>query len=153
MIRRLELSDPDMVEQIWHLQHAAYRLEAAAIGLRHTPELPDTFESIAASTDLFFGWITDENEVRAAITIGQDDPKVIAIHRLMIHPEHLRQGFGKAMVRYIIQAYPNANCFVVYAGVRNAPAIRLYESLGFVAKETYKAALGIELIRMSRQNE
>ncbi|MGG4554669.1 MULTISPECIES: GNAT family N-acetyltransferase [Paenibacillus] len=145
MITLLSLRDPEIAEQIWSLQHAAYRLEAQAVGVKHLPPLPDTFESLRNSPDTFYGEVTPEGEVFGAIAVTFKKDEAVEITRLMVHPQHLRQGIGRSLLRHVIGKYPNTALFEVKAGKLNTPAVSLYEQQGFVAAGTLMAIPNVEL--------
>ncbi len=146
MIERLSLQDHDMVEQLWSLQHVAYRLEAAAIGLTEYPPLPETFDSIRSSGEQIYGEVTPDGELLGAIvTAPSTSPECLEITRLMISPEHLRQGIGASLVKYVIDSHPTMRSFIVTAGTLNAPAVSLYRKFGFVPGECVSSAAGASL--------
>ncbi|WP_055105206.1 GNAT family N-acetyltransferase [Paenibacillus ihumii] len=145
MIVPLSLRDPDIVEQIWSLQHAAYRLEAHAVGVRHLPPLPDTLETLANSSESFYGTVTPEGEVLGAVAVARKKEGEVEITRLMVHPQHLRQGIGRSLLRYVIEKYSDTSLLEVKAGTLNAPAVSLYEQQGFIAAGTIMAMSNVEL--------
>lgn len=146
MIMRLSLQDQDVVEQLWSLQHAAYRLEAAAIGLTEVPPLRETFDSIRDSHVQFYGELAEDGELLGAIvTLPASSSNTLEIARLMIHPEHLREGIGASLLDYVITNHPDTPSFVVTAGTRNIPAVSLYRKFGFVPESSVTSALGAEL--------
>ncbi|MBP1906368.1 ribosomal protein S18 acetylase RimI-like enzyme [Paenibacillus turicensis] len=150
MIVPLSLQNADVVEQLWHLQHIAYRLEAIALGLQEYPPLADTFDSIRNSTQSYYGWMDDQEELRGAIAVSDhrenQPPRTIKINRLMVHNDYLRQGIGRSLVQYIVNAYPDLDIEVI-AGAQNIPAISLYQSFGFEQRESYVVESGVRLIR------
>lgn len=152
MIARLPLGDADIVEQIWSLQHQAYRLEARAVGLAEAPPLPDTFDSIRSSGVVFYGVLSEDGELLGAVAVCSETPGVLNITRLMVHPERLRQGIGSSLVQYVLDNHPEAGRFTVAASTQNAAAVALYRRSGFVPAETVSSAAGVELtlFRMER---
>lgn len=145
MIARLPLEDADIVEQIWSLQHQAYRLETRAVGLAEAPPLPDTFDSIRSSGDAYYGVLSEDGELLGAAAVRSEAPGTLDITRLMVHPERLRQGIGSSLVRYVLDNHPEAKRFTVAASSQNAPAVALYRRCGFVPGETVRSAAGVEL--------
>ncbi|MFD1179687.1 GNAT family N-acetyltransferase [Paenibacillus puldeungensis] len=145
MIVKLSLQDPDIVEQLWSLQHTAYRLEAETVGLKDCPPLPDTFDSIRRSRDEFFGSLSEERELLGAIAVVSEIPGTLDITRLMVHSDHLRQGIGGSLLRYVLQNYEGTRTFNVIASTLNPPAVSLYRGYGFVPIKTLPSAAGIEL--------
>ncbi|WP_334076048.1 MULTISPECIES: GNAT family N-acetyltransferase [Paenibacillus] len=147
MIVRLSLHDPDMVEQLWSLQHAAYRLEAAAMGLKEAPPLPETYETIRNSADHFYGMLSTDGELLGAIVTAPVDLSAnsLEITRLMVHPDHLRKGIGASLLKYVIDNHPGIATFSVTAGTRNEPAVSLYRRFGFSLGESVKSIPGARL--------
>ncbi|TYA10254.1 GNAT family N-acetyltransferase [Paenibacillus faecis] len=147
MIVRLSLQNPDTVEQLWSLQHAAYRLEAEAMGLRDVPPLPETFESIRNSDEDFYGVLSADGELLGAIVTAPADTaaNTLEITRLMIHPDHLRKGIGASLLKHVIDHHPEIRTFAVTAGTHNEPAVSLYRKFGFMPGESVKSIPGAGL--------
>lgn len=150
MITKLSLQDPDRVEEIWLLQHKAFRLEASALGLRQIPVLPETLESLAVSSETFFGEISQEDDLLGAIAVHVESTDSLMITRLMIQPAHLRQGIGSRLLEYVLAQHPGIKRFRVYAGRGNEPATALYQKYGFRPVDSCTVDLGIELTLMQR---
>lgn len=145
MIKLLMLKDTDMVEQLWSLQHSAYRLEAKAVGLTETPPLPDTFDSIRTSRDVFFGELSEDDELLGAIAVRDELPGTLEITRLMVHPGHLRKGIGAKLLQYVLTVHRDKQGFTVTASTLNAPAVALYRKFGFQPVKQVNSAAGVEL--------
>lgn len=146
MIVSLSLQDHNIVEQIWSLQHAAYRMEAAAIGLKNAPPLPETFGSLRASEELFFGIVSGDDEVLGAIAVAfSNTPRQVEITRLMIRQDCLRQGIGSRLVQHVLKTFPDADSFSVTAGTGNIPAVQLYRKFGFKPGEIFGSVAGASL--------
>lgn len=153
MIVRLPLQDSDIVEQLWSLQHTAYRLEAEAVGLTEYPPLPDTFDSIRSSRDEFYGELSEDGELLGAIAVLSEVPGTLDITRLMVHPDHLRQGIGNSLLRHVLGNNPRIRGFTVTASSLNAPAVALYRRHGFEPAKKFNSATGVELtlFRLKKQ--
>ena len=132
MIKELSLEDRDTVQQVWSLQHMAYPLEAELIGFSEIPPLLDTFETIRASGETFFGYINEEGDQ-------------VTISRMMVHPGHFRKGIAGSLIRHVLECYQEAPMFTVSTGTRNTPAVTLYEKFGFVRDHAFEVAPGVEL--------
>lgn len=145
VIKQLMLKDADIVEQLWSLQHSAYRLEAQAVGLKETPPLPDTFDSIRTSSEVFFGELTEDEELLGAIAIREELPATLEITRLMVHPDHLRQGIGAQLLQFVLDNHAEKQTFTVTASTLNDPAVALYRKYGFRPVQQVNSAAGVEL--------
>lgn len=148
MIIPLSLHDHEVVEQVWSLQHTAYRLEALAVGLTEYPPLPDTFESLRNITEQFYGYYAeDAGELLGAIATTSSIPSTLGITRLMVHPNYFRQGIGSALLNYVISEHSEMKTIEVTAGTLNVPAVSLYRQYGFIPCGVIMAAPGVELTR------
>ncbi len=144
MIKELSLEDRDTVQQVWSLQHMAYPLEAELIGFSEIPPLLDTFETIRASGETFFGYINEEGDLVGAIAVEPEEDQV-TISRMMVHPGHFRKGIAGSLIRHVLESYKEAPMFTVSTGTRNTPAVTLYEKFGFVRDHAFEVAPGVEL--------
>lgn len=54
-----------------------------------------------------------------------------SLQNISVDPNHQRKGIGRALVNSIFEVYPKAEHVFLEVRVSNAPAISLYESLGF----------------------
>ena len=70
------------------------------------------------------------------------------VDSLVVHPDHFRRGRGEALLGFVMRT-GSAKAFTVETGAANAPAIALYEKLGFVVVGTYRTPVGIEKVRMA----
>lgn len=154
MIRRLDLTRRETAEEIWALQHRAYRLEAKTIGVSGLPPLHDTVASLQRCAERFYGEFDADDLLAGAISYleerdGKDGP-ICVICRLMVDPERLRQGIGSRLVEYVLNDRPHGTVWRVTAESRNAPAIALYENKGFVGQAACQPVSGISMIRFER---
>ena len=70
----------------------------------------------------------------AVIPIGQEvQPLAWVISDMVTHPQHRRQGVGRALLKYMAgEAFRNGGRILyLYTSIDNAPAIELYRATGF----------------------
>ena len=151
VIRELDLSDPVLAEELWALQHAAYRQEARTIGVRDLPPLMETVHSLRNCGETFFGCFSADEELAGAISIKEEQRGERVISRIMVRPDCLRQGIATRILRHVLELAPAGIRFVVNAEARNLPAIRLYERFGFVPAGTFKPAPHLTIIRFEKR--
>ncbi|GIO34192.1 hypothetical protein J2TS6_53330 [Paenibacillus albilobatus] len=145
MITKLSLQDGDMVDQIWRLQHIAYRLEAEKLGFYDIPPLLDTHETLRNCGETFYGCLDEEGELLGAVATKQETPGSLTLMRMMVHPGHFRKGIAGSLIRHVFESHPNVPLFIVSTGAKNEPAVALYLKYGFVPYETFEVAPGVEL--------
>lgn len=151
MFEIIRMKDADAAEEVWALQHAAYRVEAAMIGVADLPPLQDTVESLRQSQETFCGIRGPKGDLLGVIAYEQEQEGRYVICRVMVNPEYFRQGVGSRLLSHLLDAFPCAH-WSVTAEARNLPALGLYEKAGFSRTGAFQPAPGITLVRLERDN-
>ncbi|MCM3786372.1 GNAT family N-acetyltransferase [Neobacillus mesonae] len=145
MILKISLQDTDLVLEVWRLQQMAYRLEAELIGFHDIPPLLDTIESIQECGETFYGYINENMELVGAIAVEEEAEGTLTISRMMVHPNSFRMGIAGKLIRHVLDEYTAVQQFIVSTGMKNAPAVKLYQKYGFQPVQTYEVAPNVEL--------
>ncbi|MCM3341376.1 GNAT family N-acetyltransferase [Paenibacillus sp. MER TA 81-3] len=148
MIKQLEMNDEETLEQLWYLQQLAYRIEADILGFDRIPPLMDTIEDLRQTVEKFYGW-WDGVELVGALSYEMVTPTIMDICRLMVRPDHFRQGIGSELLKFALQC-PQMSIFRIATGVRNLPALKLYEREGFRAVRDEEIASGVWLRHLEK---
>ncbi|MCK2156319.1 GNAT family N-acetyltransferase [Exiguobacterium sp. 17-1] len=119
MIRRLVATD---YPELYRLQQRAYRVEADLIGATSLPPLLQTEAELFQEQPIGYVMHFDERLV-GALTIEQE-----TITRLVVAPEHFRQGIAKQLLRHTLTKH---RLHFVSTAADNLPAIALYHQFGF----------------------
>jgi ribosomal protein S18 acetylase RimI-like enzyme len=143
MITELYIASEKVAEEILAVQIPSYSKEAELIGYDEIPPLMDTTGSLMVCGETFYGYLV-EGKVAGAISYKREG-NVVDIHRLIVHPDHFRQGIGQSLLQYVERVEAGAAKFVVATGTRNEPAKRLYLKNGFLAVREHEAAPGLYL--------
>ncbi len=150
-IRKLNLADRALAEELWAMQHAAYRQEARLIGVAGLPPLQETVQSLQNCGETFYGFYSEDEELAGAISTEAGEKGELVICRVMVHPEFFRQGIGTRLLRHVLSEAPSGTLAVVTAEARNTPAVRLYENSGFIPAGTFKPAPDMTMIRFEKK--
>jgi len=146
-IRRIANQREQMASRIHAVQTAAYRQEASLLDIRDFPPLDRTVEDIMASSDSFFGAF-DGEELLGVISLEQRNENEVSISSLTVAPPFQRLGVAKALVAYTA-GWVKSQKLSVSTAAKNAPALALYEQLGFVECErTFVGEEQLEVIRL-----
>jgi ribosomal protein S18 acetylase RimI-like enzyme len=149
-IARLNLQDDFTVDELWILQHKAYRLEAELIGFRDIPPLLETRDMLRRSREIFYGCLSSDGDLLGAVAVEEESPGKLTITRMMIDPEHFRKGIAGRLLYYVFERYKGMEQFIVSTGKLNEPAVSLYTKHGFVPAGIEEVAPGVELIEFHR---
>ncbi|MDP4098096.1 GNAT family N-acetyltransferase [Paenibacillus sp. P96] len=152
MITALSLQDDYTLEQLWHLQHVAYRLEAEKIGFDKIPPLMDTLETLRACGEQFYGAIGEDGEIIGAIATETEQPGSLIITRMMVHPGHFRRGLAGSLIEHVVESHREVPLFMVSTGTLNTPAVSLYQKYGFRPVAVQEIAPGVELTTFHLNN-
>lgn len=149
-ILKLNLQDEITVNELWSLQHKAYRLEAELIGFQEIPPLMETREMLSRSGETFFGCFDEDEELMGAIAVEEESPGQLTITRMMVSPDYFRRGIASLLLNYVFEHYASMKLYIVSTGKLNMPAVSLYKKHGFLPTLTEEVAPGVELIEFHR---
>lgn len=140
MIVPLDLSDDATVEAVQRIAVHAYAVEAELIGSTAIPALHETVDDIRRLPLRWLGGFVD-GELVAFVGFSKVDD-VLDIDRLCVTPSHFRLGFARRLVEQVLAEGGPA---IVSTGAANAPAIALYEGLGFRLVDTVAMESGLRI--------
>ncbi|MCT4779280.1 MULTISPECIES: GNAT family N-acetyltransferase [Exiguobacterium] len=119
MIRQLESTD---YPALYHLQQQAYQVEADLIGASHFPPLQQTEAQLRQEQPSGYVCVC-EGSLVGILTLEQE-----TITRLIVSPDHFRQGIAKQLVQHVLT---RQTVRFVSTAAANHPAIALYQQFGF----------------------
>lgn len=144
-IEPLAHHEPAVAQQIHAVLLLAHAQEAQLLQVGVFVPMARTPEDIQASGDYFLGALRGDT-LLGCVGLGPDDEAgQISIAALVVHPDHQRQGVGRALVGEALRRGAGM-VLSVATGAKNAPALALYRGLGFV--EYRRGTLGAEAIEI-----
>jgi len=147
MIKKINARERDFAEKIYTLFQASYLVEAMLLEVDDFPPLKRTVHDIMNSdTEFYAFWKADE--VLALVEIKQE-LDCTDILSLVVHPDYFRKNLGSQLVSFVLNSIDSAMCTVETA-LKNIPAIRLYEKLGFEETEQWDLELGIRKVKFRK---
>jgi ribosomal protein S18 acetylase RimI-like enzyme len=147
VIQALEKTDRRKTALVFEIQMSAYRREADILGVDSLPPLRESIGDIQDTHQQIF--VSLEQDIPVGAIFLEQEGDSITISKLAVDPKHFRKGVGKALVEHCLMRH-SGFAFKVSTGAKNLPAVRLYQSLGFVVREQFEADGGLMLIRLER---
>ena len=149
MIRKIDIRNPKLAEEVLSVQIPSYKVEAQLIDFYDIPPLRDSVSSLQRCAETFYGFYLD-GELSGVISIKAEEG-LIDIHRLMVHPQHFRKGIAKRLLDFIESVGEGNEALIVSTGSRNAPAISFYEKNGFIKTGETKVMEGISITSFKKK--
>jgi len=129
------------------VQHAAYAIEAQLIGFPGLPPAHETLARLQGSGEEL--WLCeDDGALLGAVGVERSDDELL-IARLFVAPSALRRGVGTALVRKALDEAGGRRVRVGTAAL-NAPALALYERLGFRRARESEPERGVRYVELVR---
>jgi ribosomal protein S18 acetylase RimI-like enzyme len=132
---------------VLEIQHAAYAIEAELIGY---PALPPAHETLAALQGCGEEiWLCEEEgELVGAVGLEHGEDELL-IARLFVAPSAFGRGVGTALVQKALEVGRGKRIRVGTAAL-NAPALALYERLGFERVSESEPAPRVRYVELIR---
>jgi len=139
----LDQAQRSVAEQIHAILMPAYEQEAALLGMPLPDPQAHTVEQLMADEDLYLGAFIGDQLVGALSMgvdrdVGEEGRQQMLISSLVVHQDFQRRGLARALLMHVLNQADGAlegsdtTVFAVATGLANAPALALYQSLGFV---------------------
>lgn len=147
MVARLDHRRSAVASAIVAVQRQAYRSEAELIGYDRMPPLLEDDAAVAA-LDLTLLGVHDDGRLVGLLGYSVDG-EVVDIDRLAVAPTHTRRGIATRLLEALHDRHPTRVRFDVSTGAANAPALALYERLGY-QRAASKHVDGVEIVHLWR---
>ena len=129
------------------LQRAAYAVEAELIGFPGLPPAQETLAELQSSGEEL--WLCEEEGALVGAVGLEHLPEELLIARLFVAPSAFRRGVGTALVRKALEEAGGRRVRVGTAAL-NAPALALYERLGFRRARESEPEPGLRYVELVR---
>ncbi len=129
MIKRLDISNDYVAQDVLALQKLAYEIEADLESHRFIPYLNEGLSDLMRNDDEFFFGNYEDDKMVGAISFKIANDGVLDMGRLMVHPAHFRQGIASALINHAKETF-HLRKIIAQTGAKNKPAIQLLEKNG-----------------------
>ncbi|MFJ9934761.1 GNAT family N-acetyltransferase [Streptomyces virginiae] len=142
-IRPLDLSDDATADAVHRIGRAAYSVEAEIIGFDGIPALRESLPEMRAQALRWVGAVSEGGELAGFLAWEEEPNGDIGIDRLCVDPAFFRRGVASLLLRHALAELFPGRPVRVTTGAANAPAVRLYEALGFTRGADFSPAPGL----------
>jgi len=143
----------DDAPAILELQKLAYHTEAVLYNDWSIPPLIQTLAELRAE----FAEMKILKACRGKLMVGSvraiQQEGICSIGRLMVHPQHQRQGIGSRLMQTIESMFPEAIKFELFTGSKSEGNIRLYERLGYRSSRSERLSANLSLVFFEKRGQ
>ncbi|WP_405532183.1 GNAT family N-acetyltransferase [Streptomyces avidinii] len=148
-IRPLDLTHDATAAGVHRIGRAAYAVEAELIGFDGIPALGESLAEMRARPLNWLGAFSGDGSLDGFLA-WEEEGERICIDRLCVDPGRFRRGVGSLLLRHALTEAFAGRTVVVTTGAANAPAVTLYERLGFSRGQDFSPVPGLTMASFAR---
>ncbi|MET9322178.1 GNAT family N-acetyltransferase [Streptomyces sp. NPDC003038] len=156
LVRPLDLTDDTTAYAVHRIGRAAYRVEAELIGFDGIPALRESLADMRARPLRWLGAVSGDGggggggEIAGFVAWAEEADGGVCLDRLCVDPAWFRRGVASLLLRHVLAEVLPDRTVEVTTGCGNAPAVTLYERLGFVRGADFSPVPGLRMASFSR---
>ena len=149
MIRKINIADPQVAEDVLSVQIPSYETEAKLINSYNIPPLKDTIKNLQQSGETFYGYYI--KDILGGVISFKIENNILDIHRLFVYPDHFRKGIANYLLDYVQINEKDFHMITVSTGSENVPAINFYEKSGFIKIKEIVVESGLPITLLEKR--
>ncbi|MET7532293.1 GNAT family N-acetyltransferase [Streptomyces goshikiensis] len=150
-VRPLDLTDDRTARAVHRIGLAAYAVEAELIGFDGIPALGESLADLRARPLRWLGAVGAGGTVDGFLAWEETPPgEPVRLDRLCVDPARFRRGTASLLLRHALTELFAGRLVEVTTGAANAPAVTLYERLGFVRGADFSPVPGLTMASFGR---
>ncbi|MFG2982434.1 GNAT family N-acetyltransferase [Streptomyces sp. NPDC048258] len=145
-LRPLDLTDDATAAAVHRIGRAAYAVEARMIGFDGIPALRESLSEMRRRKLTWIGAVSPDGEIAGFLAWEEraaDGP--VCLDRLCVDPAWFRRGIASLLLRHALAEVFSGRSVEVTTGADNAPAVTLYERLGFTRGADFSPVPGLRM--------
>lgn len=142
------------VTRLLELQREAFRPRAIELDWLDAFPMIESHESAMEEfrKNSTFKLTLPDGTIIGSIRGCMEDSKTLYLSRLMVHPDHKRQGHGTRLMQHILSVMPHRRAWL-YASELEPEVIHMYERLGFREFDREPGERNTQWLMMERHNK
>ncbi|MFF5490447.1 GNAT family N-acetyltransferase [Streptomyces virginiae] len=149
-IRALDLSDDATATAVHRIGHAAYAVEAELIGFDGIPALGESLAEMRQTDLRWVGAFSESGALAGFLAWASEPEDGVSIDRLCVDPAWFRRGVASLLLRHALTELFPGRTVEVTTGAANAPAVALYQRLGFTRGPDFSPVPGLTMASFGR---
>jgi ribosomal protein S18 acetylase RimI-like enzyme len=149
MIRKIDLENQTLVQELFSLQRLAYLIEAKLIDFYDIPPLKESIEELIECGETFLGYFEDD-ELAGAVSFTKKREE-LTICRMVVHPNHFRKGIAHKLLTAVEEMEPAVPIIRVSTGKDNFPAKKLYQKNDYQLEKEIEVAPGFYISSLKKE--
>ncbi|MEV0415625.1 GNAT family N-acetyltransferase [Streptomyces sp. NPDC050448] len=149
-VRPLDLTEDGTASAVHRIGRAAYAVEAELIGFDGIPALRESLAQMREQPLHWLGAVAQDGAVAGFLAWAVEPDGSARIDRLCVSPAWFRRGAASLLLRHVLSEVLPDRTVTVTTGAANAPAVTLYERLGFVRGADFSPAPGLTMASFTR---
>lgn len=145
VVRPLDLADDAAAAAVHRIGLASYAVEAELIGFAGIPALGESLERMRERPLHWLGAVGQDGAVHGFLAWAAEPDGAVGIDRLCVDPALFRRGVATRLLRHALAEVFPGRRVGVSTGAANAPAVALYERLGFVRGADFSPVPGLRM--------
>ncbi len=147
MITRINNKNIKNAEAIREIFQLSYSIEARLLNAIDFPPLNRSISQFTNCESEFH--VYKNNDKIIGVIETKNIQNKIHIQSLVVHPGYFRRGIGSKLVQFTIKNNIQ-QIFTVETGVKNLPAVKLYENFGFIEIDQWDTDHGVRKIKFKK---
>ncbi|MFF4422055.1 GNAT family N-acetyltransferase [Streptomyces sp. NPDC001549] len=149
-IRTLDLTDDATATAMHRIGRAAYAVEAELIGFYGIPALGESLAEMRAQPLNWIGAMSGDDSLDGFLAWEEQADRGVSVDRLCVDPGRFRRGVASLLLRHALTEMFPGRLVEVTTGAANAPAVTLYERLGFTRGPDFSPVPGLTMASFGR---
>ncbi|MCJ1679527.1 GNAT family N-acetyltransferase [Streptomyces sp. APSN-46.1] len=141
----LDLSHDATAAAVHRIGRAAYTVEAELIGFDGIPALRESLAQMRERPLRWLGAVAEGGGIAGFLAWEEEPDGSVCVDRLCVDPARFRRGIASLLLRHALtELFPDRPVEVT-TGAANAPAVTLYERLGFTRGADFSPTPGLRM--------